>query len=208
MRKPLLLVLIAATATLAACEEEPLPVPIAPDDAATITLSSSGPAMTNGKVIRTRYTCDGPNFSPKINWTGVPEDAASLVLVLDDPDAPDGTYLHWLIYNLPPDVNGFEEGAGNPFKSTPQGGQQGTNSSSRLGYSGPCPPKDELHRYQYHLYALDSELILKDLAERNELFTAMQDSSILGYGRYESAYLRRSLNDENVVFDLTPVPTP
>ena len=208
MRMSVLLVLVsAAIATLAACSSKDLaPVPVAPDAAATSALASSVPSMTNGRFIRSRYTCDGANFSPKITWTGVPDEAVTLALIMDDPDAPDGSYLHWLVFNLPPDVDGFEEGAGNPFASTPKGGSQGTNSGRRVGYSGPCPPASDPHRYRFHLYALDSELPVPALAKRNELFTAMADSSIVGYGVFETQYVRQSLAEGNVVFDLTPVP--
>ncbi|MDA1035713.1 MAG: YbhB/YbcL family Raf kinase inhibitor-like protein [Chloroflexi bacterium] len=208
MRHLALLFTVTATAIIAACSgEDIVPVPAPPSDAATITVSSSAPSMSNGKFIRSRYTCDGVNFSPKITWTGVPDETATLALVVEDPDAPDGSFFHWLVYNLPPDVDGFEEGAGNPFASTPKGGSQGTNSFRGLGYSGPCPPASETHRYRFHLYALDSELAVPAIAEPNELLPAIE-GTIIGYGLFESQYVRQPLTDKNVVFDLTPVPSP
>ena len=208
MRVPALVVFATIASGLAACSSgEAAPIPTAPSDAATITLSSSGPSMTNGRIIRSRYSCDGANFSPKITWTGVPDEAETLALVVDDPDAPDGTFIHWLVYNLPPDVDGFEEGVGHPFASTPKGGSQGTNSFGGIGYSGPCPPTSETHRYRFHVYALNSELPVAALAKGAEVFAAME-GTIIGHGLFEAAYVRQGLSEENVVFDLTPEPSP
>ena len=205
MRVPaFLIIVIAATLALAACSGDDLPpLPEAPAGAPMITVSSS--SMTNGRIIRSRFTCDGVNFSPEIEWSGVPDAAAALVLVVDDPDAPSGSFIHWLVYNLPPDVEGLGEGVGHPFASTPQGGSQGINSFGGIGYSGPCPPFSETHLYKFHLYAVETELPVAPLAGPDDVFAAME-GLIVGYGLLQAPYIRQALSDPNVVFDLTPEP--
>lgn len=125
----------------------------------TITLTS--PAFEPGGPIPTQYTCDGEDISPALNWQGVPDEAKSLVLIVDDPDAPDPdaprmTWVHWLLYNLPPQLTGLPEAV----RELPAGTLEGVNDWKRTGYGGPCPPIGR-HRYFFKLYALDT--ILPDL---------------------------------------------
>jgi hypothetical protein len=110
-----------------------------------------------------RHTCDGKDLSPALQWTGVPPGTRSLALVVDDPDAPDPkapkmTWVHWILYNLPPDSDGLAEGI--PASELPQGTREGLNDWRRTGYGGPCPPVGR-HRYFHRLYALD--VVLPDL---------------------------------------------
>lgn len=126
-----------------------------------LTLVSS--AFNHNGAIPSRHTCDGPDVSPPLAWSGVPKEAASLVLIVDDPDAPDPeapkmTWVHWLLYNLPPDTSGLPEGVG--AKGLPKGTLEGINDWHRSGYGGPCPPIGR-HRYFHKLYALDT--VLPDL---------------------------------------------
>jgi len=126
-----------------------------------LTLSSA--AFANGTMIPARHTCDGDNRSPPLSWSGVPAAAQSLVLIVDDPDAPDPaapkmTWVHWLLYNLPPDTVGLPEGVS--AADLPSGTLQGRNDWQRTGYGGPCPPLGT-HRYFHRLHALDS--LLPDL---------------------------------------------
>jgi Raf kinase inhibitor-like YbhB/YbcL family protein len=140
----------------------------------TLTLTSS--AFDNGGAIPAKYTCAGDDISPPLSWSGVPDDTQSLVLIIDDPDAPDPrapkmTWVHWLVYNLPPDAAGLAENAAS--RGLPAGALQGSNDWQRAGYGGPCPPIGR-HRYFHKLYALD--VVLDDLHKpgKAQLEAAMQ----------------------------------
>ena len=128
-----------------------------------MNLVISSVSFTDGQSIPKRYTCDGPDISPALAWSGVPENAKSLALIVDDPDAPDPaapkmTWVHWLLYNLPPDSSGLKEGV--ELHALPPGTLEGINNWSCTGYGGPCPPIGR-HRYFFKLYALDT--LLPDL---------------------------------------------
>lgn len=128
-----------------------------------MSLTLASPAFPNGGSIPPRYTCDGDDLAPPLRWSGVPEAAASLALIVDDPDAPDPraprmTWVHWVVYNLPPDASGLPEGA--TARDLPPGAREGLNDWKRPGYGGPCPPIGR-HRYFFKLYALDR--VLPDL---------------------------------------------
>jgi len=144
----------------------------------SLTLTST--AFEDGGAIPSRFTCDGDDLSPDLSWTGFPESARSLVLIVDDPDAPDPTaprmvWDHWLLYNLPPMSGGLPE-AVTP-EMLPAGTLQGTNSWGRTGYGGPCPPIGR-HRYFHILYALDVQLPDLGQPTKNLLLEAM-DGHIL-----------------------------
>lgn len=131
-------------------------------------------AFKEGESIPTIYTCDGDDISPPLAWEGVPKDASSLALIVDDPDAPDPAapkmvWVHWVIYNLPVDASGLPEAA----SRLPTGTLEGINDWQRTGYGGPCPPIGR-HRYFFKLYALDTRL--PDLAQptKARLLEAMQ----------------------------------
>jgi Raf kinase inhibitor-like YbhB/YbcL family protein len=123
----------------------------------------SSPAIAPGGEIPALFTCEGQDLSPALDWTGVPEKAKSLVLIVDDPDAPDPaaprtTWVHWVLYNLPPTARGLPQGVASA--KLPPGTKEGTNDWRRTGYGGPCPPIGR-HRYFHKLYALD--VVLPDL---------------------------------------------
>jgi Raf kinase inhibitor-like YbhB/YbcL family protein len=123
-----------------------------------LTLESS--AFTQGGEIPERYTCEGDDTAPPLAWHGVPAAARSLVLIIDDPDAPDPeaprmTWVHWVLYNLPPDTDGLPEGC--RHADLPAGTREGVNNWERTGYGGPCPPVGR-HRYFHRLFALDTTL--------------------------------------------------
>ncbi len=124
------------------------------DPASTLALTSS--AFKNGGTIPEQYTCSGRNESPALEWTGVPRGTRSLVLILDDPDAPMGTFVHWVIYNVSPAVEGLPEGVS--ATASIAGSAQGVNGSGAIGYTGPCPPPGKPHHYHFRLYALDRKL--------------------------------------------------
>lgn len=124
----------------------------------SLTLTST--AFAEGQAIPRKYTCEGDDCSPPLAWAGVPQGTRSLVLVVDDPDAPDPaapkrTWVHWVLYNLPPHSTGLPEGVDSD--ALPEGTREGLNDWNRTGYGGPCPPIGR-HRYFHKLYALDAEL--------------------------------------------------
>lgn len=135
------------------------------------TLTSS--AFAPGARIPTRHTCDADDLSPPLAWSDPPEGTESLALISDDPDAPVGTWVHWVIFDIPATVRSLPEGlstAGDPDSLA--GARQGTNDFRRLGYGGPCPPSGT-HRYFFRLYALDTALGLKPGASRADVDRAM-----------------------------------
>jgi len=146
-------------------------------------------AFNEGQAIPRGYTCDGANVSPPLEWTGVPKSAKTLAIVADDPDAPAGTWVHWVLYNLPSDVIGMVENTP-PIETLSGGGMQGTNDFQKIGYGGPCPPRGS-HRYFFKIYALDSELPLKPGASKVDLEPAME-GHIISQGQLIGTY-RRSL---------------
>ncbi len=121
--------------------------------------------IAQGKTIPKKFTCAGENVSPALRWRGLPEGAKSLALVVDDPDAPAGTWVHWVVYDLPGGLGGLEEAAGN--RGSP--GSQGVNDFGRRGYGGPCPPPGKPHRYFFRLFALDRPTGLAAGATKAEL---------------------------------------
>jgi len=129
-------------------------------------------AFTAGEMIPQKYTCDGPDVSPPLSWSDVPAGAKSLALIADDPDAPMGTWVHWVAWNIPPNAHGLEEGM--PKKdSLPNGMKQGTTDFRSIGYGGPCPPSGT-HRYFFKLYALDTSLNLPPSTTKKDLEKALQ----------------------------------
>lgn len=135
-----------------------------------MALELTSPAFAHNTQIPARYTCDGEDMSPPLHWRHVPPDAVSLALIMDDPDAPRGTWVHWVIYNIPADSSGLPENV--PPVASVATAVQGTNSWPRLGYGGPCPPSGT-HRYFFKLYALDTQLKLPPGATKKDLLQAM-----------------------------------
>ena len=135
-------------------------------------LEISSSAFAEGEMIPTRYTCDGPDVSPDLSWSGVPETAKSLALICDDPDAPMGTWVHWVLFNMPASADGLPAGV-QPDATLENGARHGTNDFRRLGYGGPCPPGGT-HRYFFKLYALDSALDLESGITKARLLEAMK----------------------------------
>ncbi len=136
----------------------------------------SSPAFDAGGEIPAVFTCEGPDLSPALDWTGVPEQAQSLVLIVDDPDAPDPkapktTWVHWVLYNIPKTARGLPQAVA--ARALPAGTREGTNDWKRTGYGGPCPPIGR-HRYFHKLYALD--VVLPDLgtATKADVLAAMK----------------------------------
>ncbi|HLZ32690.1 MAG TPA: YbhB/YbcL family Raf kinase inhibitor-like protein [Nitrospira sp.] len=125
-----------------------------------MTLDLTSSAFHDGDTIPEKYTCEGHDVSPPLHWSVPPAGTRSYVIIADDPDAPVGTWVHWVIYNLPLDLRGLPE-AVPPEERVLDGALQGLNDFKRLGYGGPCPPPGKPHRYYFRLYALDKVLDLK-----------------------------------------------
>ena len=143
----------------------------------------SSTAFAEGADIPVRYTCDGDDISPRLTWSGVPDGARSLALVMDDPDAPRGTFTHWVVYDLPSDLTELAEGSTQ--------GVQGRNSFGRTGYGGPCPPpRDDPHRYRFTLYALDVPKLALPEPTREEL-DRNTATHVLGTARLMGRYQRQ-----------------
>jgi Raf kinase inhibitor-like YbhB/YbcL family protein len=154
-----------------------------------MTIQLTSPAFEEGNPIPTKFTCDDADVSPPLGWTDIPTGTASLALICDDPDAPVGTWVHWVLYDLPPDTTGLEEAV--PASERIDGlATQGKNDFKRVGYGGPCPPSGKPHRYFFKLYALDSKLGLKPGATKKELEKAMK-GHILAEGTLMGTYQRR-----------------
>lgn len=154
------------------------------------TLTSS--AFTSGSAIPQQYTCEGTDLSPPLFWSGMPTGTKSFTLIVDDPDAPDPaaprmTWVHWVLYNLPPELRSLPEGAATA--ALPVGTREGVNDWKRTGYGGPCPPIGR-HRYFHKLYALDT--VLPDLGHptKSQLERAMQ-GHILAQAELIGTYQKR-----------------
>jgi len=153
----------------------------------TIRVISS--AFAEGQPIPAKYTCDGEDSSPPLNWSNIPQGTKSLALICDDPDAPVGTWVHWVLYDLPATVAELPERV--PTTETlSNGAKQGINDFKRIGYGGPCPPRVGPHRYFFKLYALNAELQLKTKATKKELVRAME-GHILAEGQLMGTYKRK-----------------
>ena len=153
-----------------------------------MALSISSPAFSGGEKIPPEYTCEGSDISPQLDWIGIPEEAKSLALIVDDPDAPGGVFTHWVIFNIPPDSSGLSEA----FPSTPglpDGTLQGGNDFGRTGYGSPCPPPGKSHRYRFTLYALDKKLDLVAGSSKNQILDAAR-GHILAQGQLTGTYQR------------------
>lgn len=123
--------------------------------------------FSTGELVPMKYTCEGPNISPPLTFIGVPENAKSLVLMVEDPDAPAKPWVHWLVFNIPPTSIGFSEG------SIAEGATEGLCNGNTFGYEGPCPPENE-HQYLFKLYALDKVLDIPDESDRKVVLKEME----------------------------------
>lgn len=164
---------MALAALAAGCGEDD-GEPAAETGPAAAGFGFAGSAVADGEAIDARYACDGEDVSPALAWEGVPEGAAELALILDDPDAPGGTFTHWLVYGLAPGETSLPEGVPPGEQADSPSLRQGVNDFGAAGYGGPCPPGGETHRYVFRLLALDGELGLEGGAGRAELLDAVE----------------------------------
>jgi hypothetical protein len=169
---------------LPACKIETPPI----SEKGEITLSVSSSAFQEGEKIPVRYTCEGEDVSPPLNWSQPPAGTQSLVLIVDDPDAPRGVFTHWVLYNVLPETRELPEAV--PAQAElPDGALQGKNGFGTPGYRGPCPPPGTQHRYQFKLYALDRLLDLGPGASKQQVVDAMQEH-ILVQGQLTGTFQR------------------
>jgi len=160
------------------------------EGAGTTSIRIRSASFTEGARIPARHTADGENVSPTITFSGVPEGTKELSLIMDDPDAPAGTWVHWVIYKIPGNTSKLPEGIPRTKRpTTPPGSVQGKNSGKTLGYRGPSPPPRKPHRYYFKLYALDTELDLELGATKQQLLDAMKHH-ILAQGQLMGTYER------------------
>jgi hypothetical protein len=143
-------------------------------------LSVKSPAFEHGQLIPKKYTCDGQDINPPLTIEGIPKETKTLVLAVDDPDAPSGTWDHWIVWNIPASTSKIAE------NSVP--GKEGVNSARQQGYMGPCPPGGT-HRYFFKVYALDTELSLGSGSRKKDVEKAMQ-GHVLSKGELMGLYRR------------------
>lgn len=157
---------------------------------AKMSFKITSPAFQDKARIPTRYTGDGADVSPALSWEQPPEGTVSLALICDDPDAPRGTFTHWVLYDLPPTVTGLPETVPNKETLADLGAaKQGLNDGGKVGYMGPAPPRGPVHHYRFRLYALDAPVKLPARARKADLEKAMQ-GHIIGQAQLVGTYSR------------------
>jgi len=162
-----------------------LTLPFAKAEGGNMNLSSS--AFDEGGMIPSKYTCDGADVSPPLKWGSLPDGTKSLALICDDPDAPMGTWVHWVYYDIPAETIDLPEHI-SPDEHPAPGGVQGINDFRRIGYGGPCPPGG-IHRYYFKLYALDTLLNLSPGVTKKQVLKAMENH-IIGHVQLMGKYRR------------------
>ncbi len=159
---------IVLAMVLFGCKDTPVaPTPPPGQTAAEVTVSSA--SFSNGASIPPELTCDGADQSPQLAWTAMPDKTKTVAIIVDDPDAPNGTFTHWILWN----VAGPTRMLGANGNGGYAGGIAGTNDFGKAGYGGPCPPKGKLHHYHFRVYGLDTTLALKPSDKRSDLDRAM-----------------------------------
>lgn len=153
-----------------------------------MALTLTSPAIGHGQTIPKKYTCDGPDVSLPLAWSDPPAGTQSFALIADDPDAPSGMWVHWVLYDLPAESRDLPDGVPHD-KTLPNGSKQGRNDFGRFGYGGPCPPPGRPHRYFFTLYALDGKLNLAPGATKAQLVKTLEGHT-LGQAQWMGQYGR------------------
>ena len=162
---------------------------IKPAGEKTMNIQITSTAFSEGQPIPEKFSGQGKDISPPLKWTGAPANTKSFALVADDPDAPGGTWVQWVLYDLPPTTTALAEDTPKS-QFLPGGAKQGLNDFRRLGYGGPMPPPGKPHRYFFKLYALDKVLDLRPGAAKNDIETAMK-GHVLAQGQLIGTYQRK-----------------
>lgn len=150
----------------------------------TTILQVSSSAFAGNQIIPKKYTCDGGDVSPPLDWSSAPKNAKSFAVICDDANAPSGRFTHWIVCDIPPTVTRFKEGSSGD-------GTEGRNDFGNVGYGGPCPPAaDSAHHYTFHVYALDIEKLGRSGMSRQEIDAAIK-GHIIGEGRLTARYQRQ-----------------
>ena len=160
-----------------------------PNPQKVMNLQITSTAFVEGQPIPQKYTCQGSDISPPLAWTNGQPNTKSFALIMDDPDAPVGTWVHWVLYELPANTTGLPEDVAKT-QVIANGAKQGMNTWPRLGYGGPCPPPGKPHRYFFKLYALDTMLNLKSGAPKKDVEAAMK-GHVLAEGQLMGTYQRK-----------------
>jgi Raf kinase inhibitor-like YbhB/YbcL family protein len=147
----------------------------------------ASPAFKHDSDIPSKYTCDGDDVSPPIEWSGVPSEARTLALICDDPDAPKKDFSHWVLFNIPPKIGALPERVA-AQQELADGSQQGKNDFGKVGYGGPCPPSGT-HRYRFTLYAVDTKLGIAPASSRKDVEAALE-GHVLETAELTGAYTR------------------
>ncbi|MGA8089645.1 MAG: YbhB/YbcL family Raf kinase inhibitor-like protein [Terracidiphilus sp.] len=185
----LLLVLLLCAPFFAGCRTSnpPAAIPSVASAATDASITLSSDSLAGGTVPK-EFTCDGADQSPPLKWTAPPADTKSFILTVTDPDAPGGTFTHWVVFNLPANTSALA--AGVPTQDQlPDGSRQGRNDFGKVGYGGPCPPRGSTHRYFFDLFALNSTLVLPARATRAQIEDAM-NTHVLARGKLMARYGR------------------
>lgn len=173
---------------LSSCKPQAQTQTVSEQGGQAMSLKVTSTAFSDGGMIPPRYTADGEDISPPLAWEGLPEGTRSVAIIHDDPDAPMGTWVHWLVWNIPPTVASLAENMP-PDKQRPDGSRQGTTDFGRIGYGGPAPPGGT-HRYFFKVYALDTLLDLPAGATKPQLEKAIK-GHILAQGQLVGKYSRK-----------------
>jgi Raf kinase inhibitor-like YbhB/YbcL family protein len=160
-----------------------------PNPKKVMNLQITSTAFSEGQPVPAKYSCEGSDISPPLAWTNAPANTKSFALIADDPDAPMGTWVHWVLYDLPPSTNALPEDVAKT-QYIAGNAKQGLNSWPRLGYGGPCPPPGKPHRYFFKLYALDRMLDLKPGLTKKDVEAAME-GHVLAEGQLMGTYQRK-----------------
>lgn len=172
---PLLAALLLAAGCAGDAGDDGAPAP------GDVEMELESDAFGEGEPMPEKYTCDGEDVSPPLSWKGVPDGTESFVLIADDPDAPGGTFDHWVLYGVPGDLRSLVEGEG--------AGTEGSNDFGDRGYGGPCPPEGPSHTYRFRLYALDSDPDLEPGASKGDALRAT-DGHVLAEAELTGEYAR------------------
>jgi Raf kinase inhibitor-like YbhB/YbcL family protein len=160
-----------------------------PSESSVMSLTVTSAAFANGQEIPARHTCQGDDVSPPLTWSGTPPRAKAQALIVEDPDAPNGNWVHWVVFDLAPTLRALPEGVRRD-PSALDGAKVGTNDFKEARYGGPCPPPGKAHRYFFRVFALDDTLGLAAGATRDEVMHAME-GHVLARGELMGTYARR-----------------